>query len=278
MRLRIATPSRRAGILGALALATTAATVVVAGTAPAQAARSDECRDRGRSLFCETFEDLPPGEAAGDDWGVDTRDGSLTVVEGQGRDGQVLAVHTEGNGHAFLEVEDFTAPRNSFYGRMWVRVEAFPTAPDWAHFTLVETSGEGDGSLVRPIGGQYVDEEFLNDAPSGSFWGVGSDGGPTGDWTDWRESVPAESGRWTCLEWQQDARDNRVRVWIDGAPQHDLTVTTTQHGGNQVDFVFPRFDTVRIGWQLYQADPTPSSYDLQIDDVALATKRLGCRS
>ena len=44
--------------------------------------------------------------------------------------------------------------------------------------------------------------------------------------------------------------------------QPDLTVTTTEHGGNPVDFVFPRFDTVKIGWQLYQGDPTPAAYDM----------------
>jgi hypothetical protein len=43
-----------------------------------------------------------------------------------------------------------------------------------------------------------------------------------------------------------------------------------------VDFVFPEFDTVRVGWQLYQADPTPASYDMRLDDVALATERIGC--
>jgi hypothetical protein len=181
-------------------------------------------------------------------------------------------VHTDGNGYAFLEVEDFAAPGNSFYGRMRVRVEAFPTAPDWAHFTLVEATGTGDGSIVRPIGGQYVPEVGDGEA----LWGVGSDGGPTGDWTDWQASAPAQAGRWLCLEWQQDAADNRVVVWIDGEPKPEMTVTTTEHGGNPVDFVFPEFDTVRIGWQLYQADPTPGSYDLRLDDLALSTERLGC--
>jgi hypothetical protein len=51
-------------------------------------------------------------------------------------------------------------------------------------------------------------------------------------------------------------------------------VSTTNHGGNQVDFLFPRFDTVKIGWQLYQ--PNEGSYDLWLDDIALGTQRIGC--
>ena len=47
-----------------------------------------------------------------------------------------------------------------------------------------------------------------------------------------------------------------------------------EHGGNQVDFLFPEFDTVKLGWQLYQ--PNEGSYDIWMDDIALGTKRIGC--
>jgi hypothetical protein len=267
-----AMPSRRVTGFGILTLTTAATVLVTVGVAPAQDRPAQhplaDCQPGPTVLFCEDFDELPPGEAASPDWGVEAEQGTLTVAAG--RQGQVLDVHTDGNGYAFLEVEDFAAPDNSFFGRMWMRVDAYPTAPDWAHFTMVEATGTGDGTMVRPIGGQYVPDVG---AP---LLGVGADGGPTGDWTNWQESAPAEAGQWTCVEWEQDAGDNRVSVWIDGQPNPDLTVSTTQHGGNDVDFVFPEFDTVRVGWQLYQADPTPASYDLRFDDVALATERIGC--
>jgi hypothetical protein len=267
-------PARRmTTLIGAFGLAAVTTVTLSAAGAPAHGRHHDSCRPGPAVLFCEDFEELRRGGAASLDWGVDTEHGTLTVERGRDhRPGQVLRVHTEGNGHAFLEVDDFAAPDNSFYGRVWMRVDAFPTAPDWAHFTLVEATGAGDGSVVRPLGGQYVPQ-----AGDGvALWGVGSDGGPTGDWTDWRESAPAEEDVWTCVEWQQDAADNRVQVWLDGDLQEDLTVSTTRHGGNQVDFVFPEFDTVRIGWQLYQGGPTPDSYDVLLDDVTLATERVGC--
>ncbi|MTE17932.1 hypothetical protein F0L17_02045 [Streptomyces sp. TRM43335] len=272
--------------LGALALAVVTVVTATGGTAPSSDRHGGPggrdghprgCAAGAALLFCEDFEDLPRGAGTSPNWGVDTRHGTLAVEVDRGRGGKhrhnrVLRLRTEGNGHAFVEVDDFDAPGNGFFGRMRVRVDAFPTVPDWAHFTLVEAVGRGDGSVVRPIGGQYV-PTVGGGVP---LWGVGSDGGPTGDWTDWRESAPAEAGRWTCLEWELDASDNRVSVRIDGEPKPDLTVTTTRHGGNPVDFVLPDVDTVRIGRQLYQGDPTPDSYDLLLDDLALSTERVGC--
>lgn len=266
-------------LLGAFALAAVTATGVAAAPPASGGHPHHPCASDRSVLFCEDFEGLPRGEATSPHWGVDTDRGTLSVERDPAhgpdhRPGRVLHLHTDGNGHAFLTVNDLKAPGNSFYGRMQVRIDALPSAPDWAHFTLVEATGSGDGSVVRPVGGQYVPTV----GGGTDLWGVGSDGGPTGDWTDWKESAPASAGRWTCIEWRLDASDNRVSVWLDGRAQPDLTVSTTHHGGNPVDFVFPRFDTVRIGWQLYQSDPTPASYDLRLDDLALSTRRLGCGS
>ncbi|MFC4530723.1 hypothetical protein [Sphaerisporangium dianthi] len=233
------------------------------------------CSDR-TLLFCEDFQDLPIGGAASLDWGVDTKHGALTVERGRdghdGRAGQkVLRVHTEGNGRAFLRVDDFAPPGNGFYGRVRLRVKAFPVAPDWAHYTLIETTGAGP-EIVRPLGGQYVPEVRGGVA----LWGVGADGGPTGDWTNWRENAPSRAGVWQCFEWRMDPADNRVTTWFDGVPRPELSASTREHGGNDVDFVLPRFDTVKLGWQLYQSNPSPAAYDVWLDDIALSTKRIGC--
>lgn len=248
-------------------LAAAAAGVLLLFAAPAAAPAHSRGGCSDRLLFCEDFERMPLGGAASLKWGIDTKHGTLTVERHRGD--RVLHVHTEGNGRAFLKVDDFAAPGNSFFGRLRLRVAAFPTAPDWAHYTLVEATGQGP-EIVRPLGGQYV--PTLDRA----LWGVGADGGPTGDWTNWRESAPSVAGRWQCVEWRADASDNRIDIWIDGRPQPDLTVTTKDHGGNPVDFVFPRFDTVKIGWQLYQGDPNPPAYDVLLDDIALSTTRVGC--
>jgi hypothetical protein len=233
---------------------------------PSATAHTRSCA-RADLLFCEDFQSVPLGGATSLRWGVDTRHGTLTV-EKAARGQRVLHVHTEANGRAFLRVDDFSAPGNSFYGRMRLKVDAFPKKPDWAHYTLVEATGRGSSEVVRPLGGQYVPTSGR------ALWGVGADGGPTGDWTNWRESAPSREDVWQCVEWRMDASDNRVELWFDGTPQPDLTVSTRSHGGNPVDFVFPAFDTVKIGWQLYQ--PNDGAYDLWVDDIALGSRRVGC--
>jgi len=223
------------------------------------------------ALFCEDFEGQPVGGASSLDWGVDTRHGTLQV-ERAGRAGKVLHVHTEGNGAAFLEVPDVAGPGTSFFGRLRVKVDDFPTAPDWAHFTLVEVTGAGSSEVVRPLGGQFAPTV----GPDATFWGVGADGGPTGDWTSWRESAPTVEDRWQCVEFEWDAPENRISLWFDGVAQPDLTVTQTDHGGAPVDLVLPSADNVRVGWQLYQGGSTPDHFDVWMDDIAFAAQRVGC--
>jgi hypothetical protein len=252
------------GVLAAAALTVTPLS--------ASGAQRGSCPSRG-ALFCEDFEAQPVGGASSLNWGIDTRHGTLTV-ERAGRVGKVLRVHTEANGMAFLKVVDFAAPNNTFYGRFRVKVDAFPTAPDWAHFTLVEATGSGSKEVVRPFGGQYAPSV----TPPGSFWGVGADGGPTGDWTNWRESAPTVADRWQCVEFGWYAPDNRITVWLDGVPQPDLTVSTASHGGAATDFVLPTVDTIKIGWQLYQGSPSPDHYDMWLDDIAFTANRLGCEA
>ncbi len=261
---------------GRLAAALTAATLSVLIVTTADTADAAGARDCARpgTLFCEDFEKLPLGGASSLDWGIDTRNGTLTVERRgtgpAGRRGKVLHVRTVDNGRAFLRVDDLVVPPTGFYGRMRLRVSAFPTAPDWAHFTLVEATGTGSTEIVRPVGGQYVP------TLDRSLWGIGADGGPTGDWTAWTESAPAVEDSWQCVEWRLDPVTNTVTTWFDGDQDGALTASQDAHGGNDVPFVLPAVDTVKIGWQLYQGGTIPAGFDLWIDDIALSARRLGC--
>jgi hypothetical protein len=53
-------------------------------------------------------------------------------------------------------------------------------------------------------------------------------------------------------------------------------VSTNNHGGNQVPFVFPQFQSMWLGWQLYQGGSTPGQFNLWYDDIVIATERVGC--
>lgn len=233
--------------------------------------------DRSGLLFCEDFEALPIGAASNATsaaWDVEAANGQLAIDATHARGQRALKVSTTGNGRGRLTVSGLSPSNNSLHGVAHAWVTAFPTAPDYAHYTLVEFAGTGDGTLLRPIGGQYAPAQGAN--PAGSFWGVGSDGGPTGDWTNWRRTAPSVSGQWLCLEWHLNAIDASVDIWIDGVAKPELSVTRTMHGGAQVDLVFPAIDRAWFGWWLYQASPTPSTFEVWLDDLALASARLGC--
>jgi hypothetical protein len=220
------------------------------------------------TLFRENFDRLPLGQITeGPGWTTDVSGGSLTIEPGSTGHGRELHIRTAGNGRAFLVIP--APPGNNLWVRTRLRVAEFPTAPDWAHWTIAEASGAGSPTLVRPLGGQYVPSSGAN------FFGVGSDLGPTGDWTAWQTSAPAVAAKWRCVEFHLDATDNRVTVYLDGVEQTALTVSTQHHGGAPGDFLFPAFDTLKLGWQLYQPNPVPSSYDLRLDDLTVSTHRIG---
>ncbi|MCQ9132786.1 hypothetical protein [Streptomyces hilarionis] len=265
-RMRKSAVALSAATAALLAASPTASAGPVGAPAPAASASPA----RHAPFVREGFDRLPLGPVtAGRGWTTDVSDGSVTVEPSSAGHGRELRLRTEGNGRAFVVFSGLAPAGNSFWARLRLRVDRFPTAPDWAHWTVAEASGSDAPTLVRPLGGQYVPTSGAN------FWGVGSDLGPTGDWTAWRTSAPATASAWSCVEFHLDATDNRVTVYQDGVRRPDLTVSTEQHGGSADDFVFPRFDALKLGWQLYQAAPTPSSYDLRMDDVALSTHRVG---
>jgi len=251
------------------------------GDAPADAA-SDAPNDvaidattplcaRGGMLFCEDFEALPLGAATSTKWTTESASGALTIDATHALGQRALKIATTANGRGRLRVANLAPPGNSLYGVMHAWVSGFPTAPDYAHFTMVELAGTGNTTLLRPLGGQYAPGN-----PAGSFWGVGSDGGPTGDWTNWKRTATTAAGKWVCMEFQLDAATSTIKVWIDGAEHTELTVSRTMHGGNAVDLVFPAINAAWFGWWLYQANPTPGTYDVWLDDLALSATRLGC--
>jgi hypothetical protein len=221
----------------------------------------------GAAFFCEDFESFAVGTAQANDlW----RPEGTVSIDGATVQG-TRSLHVQANpGQASrIFVEGFAPPNNSFFGRMNVFVQAFPTSPNFAHYVLVEVTGNG-GERVRPIGGQLI-----QDNNTGNVWGVGSDGGATGDWTAWRATAPALGGQWLCMEWQMDASDNSIDVIIDGTPKPELSVSTNAHDGNGA-FNFPTFNNIWFGWTVFQGGSAPAPFNVFIDDIVLSTERVGC--
>lgn len=245
-------------------------------TAPAPAPSPRPNRNTGGSggsggcaapaFFCEDFENgLKPSYKM---------DGDAKVAPAGSRGGNALVLTPEGGGKGRLIAEN-VIPGNNFYGRLYARVAKFPTAPLYSHWVLTEVFETEHGTeRVRPLGGQYVDP---TNTGGENRWGVGADGGPSGDWTAHEETAPAKDAEWTCLEWQMEdtGTDNVVRVWIDGEAKEKMTQTRKNNGSNK-EFVFPKMKNIWFGWWNFQGSTTPKKFDVMIDDIVLSTKRVGC--
>ena len=185
---------------------------------------------------------------------------------------QSIHIHA-GSGYGYLKnTSIFPVPDNHYFGRMFIRMERYSTV-DWAHWTLVEAEGTGDGSKIR-VGGQYRTDLSEN------RYGVGSDGGPTGDWTQHDEDpngspMEPKTKEWVCIEWEHDGSADETRMFIDGELHPSLSTTASQHGGSSdVPYVLPELTSVWVGFWQYQTDPEP--FDLWIDAVAFDDERVGC--
>ena len=189
---------------------------------------------------------------------------------------QSLHVHTDGNAFSYLkETMTFPAANNTYCGRMFVWIDALPTAPDWAHWTLAGAAGSGHPGEIR-VGGQY------SPTASKNLFGAGTDGGATGDWTfldaDPTGQVVAPPVQdWVCIEWMHKGDTNETRFFWDGSEHPSLHTTKKHHGGKQTaQYLLPTFTSVWVGWWLYQSNPTPDHYDVWIDEVAIDGERIGC--
>jgi hypothetical protein len=182
---------------------------------------------------------------------------------------------TEGSGVRTDEI--FPTPNENYWGRIFVYFEALPSSPDWAHWTVVAAEPSDGSSIKREVrvGGQ-------RDTKSNRF-GVGSDGGPTGDWTlldqDPRNAAAVPEGQWLCVEWQHDGANDHTRFFWDGIEHPSLGTTADDHGGNKgARYELPQFSSVWIGfWNYDQKKPvTPNHFDVWIDEIALNGERIGC--
>ena len=236
-------------------------------TTPSEFGGATRCAKLNAQL-CEDFES---GTLDKTIWSVG---GNAPVIDGGKamRGSRSAHFHTDANGLSYIqEKKTFPAVNNTFWGRMFFYIDALPVTPDYAHFTLIEGAGTGDSSKVRE-GGQY------------RKFGVGTDGGPSGDWTNidadptkaTAKEIPEK--QWMCVEWLYKGDTNETRFFWDGTEHPSLyTFPKVGHGANSnVEYKLPTFDSVWVGWWMYQSNPTPDHFDVWIDEIAIDKDRIGC--
>jgi hypothetical protein len=240
--------------------------------------------------FCETFESYPTGKPPGGGWKTQTNLGAVSVVDTAhfGGSKSVLFNTQAGmNGKtAYIRLDlaaVFPVPGNAYYGRMMTRLESAPQQS--VHWTFIQSGGlvpsQNYHALYRyggqqPLsnGGTFIGTTLMaNYETPDSYSGTG----PSSDCWNQSNGNVMPVGKWTCVEWQFDGQNDTMRFWLDGVAIDSLTVQGKGQGCVHQDKSFewkaPAFDNLELGWESYQAD---SERTLYVDDVVLATTRIGC--
>lgn len=241
-------------------------------TNPSDFFGSSQCKNSTFAL-CEDFESGSLDTATWKTRGTAPKIETVRAARGK----YSAHFHTDDNGLAYItQTKTFPAPNDTYYARVFVWFDALPTAPDWAHWTISGAQAGTDSSAPEiRIGGQWDTNDSIE------LFGVGTDRGDTGDWTNLDadpngkpKAVPAQS--WVCLEWKFDGSANETQFWWDGVEHPSLATSSTNHGGSKDPFILPQFSSMWVGWWLYQAGTTPPSFDVWIDEVAVDYQRIGC--
>ncbi len=213
---------------------------------------ASRCAAAGVKL-CESFENGLDATI----WST-TRNGDTTIGVDEVRAARgAKALHvktTAGAGFAYIKTgKPFPAMGNVFYSRMYVWLEDALTTD--GHFTFAEGGGTGTPGVSR-FGGQF------------KRLGVGSDRGPSGDWTD-VDNLNLPTKKWLCLEVQFKGDTHEFRVFWD-----DKERTAIHSGANRHSaFRMPTFNSIWFGWWMYNAR---EPQDLWIDEIAIDDKPIGC--
>lgn len=254
------------------------------------------------ALFCDDFEDYPANASdLSPNWTVYTYSGAVQVDDSKPHAGaQSLHLTVEAGMRHYADLIRETqgvelVPLNH-YGRMMVWLTAIP---DQAHWNLNSSSGPMQSDpeeLAKFLQGGMFGKLMSNYAQRGRvkvgdvypLRGGGPEQGDPGADSDCAVAAPSQTltaGQWVCWEWQFDGNSNSAYLWLDGTAMTEIDAVGhgTQCQGPGFDGVpmsadYPWaapqfFDKVWLGYEQYQDAP---AQELWIDDVVIASERVGC--
>ncbi|HZU82546.1 MAG TPA: hypothetical protein VE987_06505 [Polyangiaceae bacterium] len=244
------------------------------------------------AILCEDFEEAGVGSPPAG-WLTTMNGGTVAVDATRARSGAHSVMFSAAAATGFRSVlmgwqRSLPTPANVVFGRMMFWLDSAPT--NTVHWTFVDGTGlvpDGGYHAVYRYGGQLpltaADGGFLGNQMMANYDTPDSyKSSPVGPASDCYQHaqgrvVPVQT--WTCLEWEFDGAADTMHMWIDGVEAPDLTVLQTGTGCTQqpsgFEWTAPRFQRIDLGWESYQADDARTIW---IDDVALATSRIGCPS
>ncbi len=236
--------------------------------APSAGAPGTGCAS-GRYLLCEDFESTALG-ATPNGW---TKHGDASGVAD---DAAKHGTHSLKLGAIPVWerriYHDASALGGAHWGRIFYKVQ-LPVPDAFVHSTLVAFGGTGptigaaEYRVVDTVK-QAIDTpdvasriQFLyNVQPqTGNEFGTGTSYDRTFD------------DQWHCAEWHIDSANQSYQFYFDGTQQ----ITFEKGAGNYAGAEIPAsFDQIKIGWINYQT--SPPGFTAWLDDLAVATDRVGC--
>jgi hypothetical protein len=233
------------------------------------------------ALLCEDFDkyasaaDLAPG------WMVTTTAATLAVdtTKPLGPTGKSLHMTAAAGTPTAVIVRDgaplFPIAGNVMYGRVMVWLTQTPGGS--YHWNNIQAAGTLPGSTRYAKygwGGQFgtvLAGYTVRDTPTGAAVIDCSKPSAT--------AIPEK--RWVCVEWKFDGVANEMHLWFDGTLLADVDVIQTgtrcvNAGDLGSTWQAPVFANLSVGWQQYQA--STGALELWMDDLVVATQRVGCPS
>ncbi len=251
-----------------------------AGTGGSGGAASVACP--AGALLCDDFESYGSATDLAAAWKVTATAATLTVDGSKPFGGSAKSVHVSAPGGTpvgTLVKENaplFPIAGNVYYGRMMMWLTKAPTGA--VHWNNVQSAGYlpnstqwskyGWGGMYGTILAGYTIRTMPTDMQA-----VVDCSKPS------KMALPEK--KWTCLEWEFDGVGNALHLWLDGKLLDDADVIKT---GTQCvtpkppndTWQAPTFANLTLGWAQYQSSNV--AIDFWMDDVALATTRVGCPS
>jgi len=152
------------------------------------------------------------------------------------------------------------------YGRFFVR---FADALGDGHVTFLTLRDMADGNRDLRMGGQSRILMWNRESDDATLPELSPNG--------IARSVRPTPGRWTCVEFRVDTTSGALDTWVDGTVVDGLQVDATPTMDVDQQWLRranwrPRLTDVKFGWESYAGMSTT----LWFDDVALASRRIGC--
>ncbi|MCA9705635.1 MAG: hypothetical protein KDK70_07300 [Myxococcales bacterium] len=163
------------------------------------------------------------------------------------------------------------------YGRLMMYIEQSGTSVHWTFFGV-----QGAAEPAAPLAGNYA-AYIMSSLPAdgvNTFSFVDGLAGGANYQDCWaRGNTPMPTGQWTCVSFEMDSLDRRLRMYLDGDPTPIVSVDDTGQGcvapvpGDSL-WYGPEIDQLFVGtWSFH---PMQAPLEVWIDDLVVDTAPVAC--